>query len=334
MIKVLHLAFFVALAFGAGIRATVQAFLPIKEQQPKFLSVIPPQQKASSTLPLLGSPNTPKLPFPQWLTDFTGLKEWPGMEPPYIPLDFIDFNKIRTDVPVHAQGVCDPSLRTSGCSFDCFNCVAPDDVYTCPALSQTFDDGPSPATTKLLDNLSGSTTFFTLGVNVVRYPEIYLDTLKRGHVMGSHTWSHKFLPSLTNEQVIAQIEWSVWAMNATAGHLPKWFRPPFGGIDERVRSIVRQFGLQSVLWDFDTNDWRMLNGDNTRKEADIYADLRRFKSTHGLKGLILEHDGTMRTVDVGIEINKKILNDINQMTVPQCVGGIDYIKKFTIETSS
>ncbi|CUM67169.1 uncharacterized protein PRCAT00004862001 [Priceomyces carsonii] len=266
----------------------------------------------------------PSLPFPKWLADFTGLKAWPGNDPPYIPLDFINFNKIPKNIPRHEQGVC--KLAPSACSFDCDNCVSFDDVYTCPKLSQTFDDGPSEATQMLIDKLKTKATFFTLGVNVVDFPNVYKRAMSKGHIMGSHTWSHKFLPSLTNEEIIAQIEWSIWAMNATANHLPKWFRPPYGGTDERVRSIVRQFGMQCVLWDFDTFDWMLVDPSSGRTESQIFADLNKFKTSKNGRGLILEHDVFQRTVNTGIEVNKIVGPD--QLTVPQCVGGINYIKTF------
>ncbi|CAI5755492.1 unnamed protein product [Candida verbasci] len=267
-----------------------------------------------------------KLPFPDWLKQFTGLTEWPDLNPPYIPLDFINFNLIA-DVPIHDQAQCDnPQTRlSSSCSFDCFNCVEADDIYTCSKLVQTFDDGPSQHTKKLISNIKTKTTLFTLGVNIIRYPEIYRECVDQGHLMGSHTWSHKFLPSLSNQEIIAQIEWSIWAMNATSNHLPKWFRPPYGGIDNRVRSILRQFGMQAVLWDFDTFDWKMLDTKSIRNEEDIYKDVKQFKTTSG-KGIILEHDAIARTVDVGIEINKNILDE--QLTISQCVGGLNYIKIF------
>lgn len=261
-------------------------------------------------------------PFPKWLSDFTGLREWPGVDPPYIPLDFIDFKKISS-FPSYSQANC-PVTR-DGCSFDCFKCVEPDDVFTCSKLSQTFDDGPSPATPKLLNLLNHKTTFFTLGINVVRFPEIYREVESKGHLLGSHTYSHKFLPSLTNEEIIAQFEWSIWAMNATGNHLPKWYRPPYGGIDNRVRSIARQFGLQAVLWDYDTFDWKLMSNEIT--EAQILTEVSKWKSkSSSPAGLILEHDGALSTVNVAVEINK-ILSD-DQLTVAKCVGGIDYIKEF------
>ncbi|SCV02623.1 LAME_0H03466g1_1 [Lachancea meyersii CBS 8951] len=262
-------------------------------------------------------------PFPQWLTDFTGLNEWPGVDPPYIPMDFIDFKEIP-DYKRYEQGVCGVNPPES-CSFDCDRCLAPDDVYTCRRISQTFDDGPSLATERLLNSLDHKTTFFNLGMNIVNFPDMYHKILDNGHLVGTHTWSHPFMPSLTNEQIIAQLQWSIWAMNATGHHLPKWFRPPYGAIDNRVRSIARMFGLQAVLWDHDTFDWQLLAEDQTaRTEEDIYKEVQDWKRSG--TGLILEHDGTFRTVQVGVNVDKILGN--NQLTVAECVGGIDYIRTF------
>ncbi len=260
-------------------------------------------------------------PMPEWLKKLTGLNIWPGLNPPYVPLDFIDFNKIPK-IPLRTQGVC-PIIRNQ-CSFDCFKCVSHDDVYTCPKLSQTFDDGPSRHTHNLLKHLKNKSTFFTLGLNVVKYPEIYREIVQKGHLTGSHTWSHKFLPSLTNEEIISQFQWSIWAMNVTGHHLPKWYRPPYGGIDDRVRSIARMFGMQAVVWDHDSFDWQMESIPQQRTKKQILNDVMRWKEQG--RGLILEHDVYKSTTDLGIEINKILGSD--QMTVAQCVDGIDYVKVF------
>lgn len=260
-------------------------------------------------------------PFPNWLENFTKLNQWPGKEPPYIPLDFIDFKKIP-NIPIRQPGTC-PTTRTQ-CSFDCFKCISYDDVYTCPKLSQTFDDGPSKHTLNLLNNIDSKSTFFTLGLNVVKNPDIYKEIKDRGHLLGSHTWSHKFLPSLTNEQIIAQFEWSIWAMNATGNHLPKWYRPPYGGIDDRVRAIARMFGMQAVLWDNDSFDWQMESKPRKRSKKQILNDIKVMKRKG--KGIILEHDVFKSTTDLGIEINEIIGSD--QLTVAQCVDGLNYVKEF------
>ncbi|VEU19604.1 DEKNAAC100328 [Brettanomyces naardenensis] len=162
-------------------------------------------------------------------------------------------------------------------------------------------------------------------MNVVRYPETYLKAYSKGHLMGTHTWSHKFLPSLTNEQLVAQFEWSIWAMNATAHHIPKWYRPPYGAIDDRVRAVARAFGMQAVLWDHDLVDWGMEASPPIRTKQRILDDARRFKA-EGKGGLSLEHDAYASTVDAAIEVSK--IFGADQLTVAQCVDSIDYIRRY------
>jgi chitin deacetylase len=253
--------------------------------------------------------------FPSWLKDMTGLLQWPSEKPPYVAIPQIDLSTVPKDVPLRELGDCKGVDKTH-CSFDCYRCVAVDDITTCPVMSQTFDDGPSPSTPKLLLELQSKTTFFTQGINVVRFPEIFRQQHAAGHLLASHTWSHAHLPSLTNEEVVAQIQWSIWAMNATAGVVPKYFRPPYGAIDERVRAITRQFGLIAVFWDRDTFDWRL--NDNSKPEHEVYQDVRNWKSEKS-NALILEHDSTIKTVNAGIDISKILGPD--QLTVADCVRG-------------
>lgn len=253
-------------------------------------------------------------PFPMWLADITGMTQWPGEVPPYIPMDSVDLGKVPS-IPLRTFGDCS-SIDRSSCSFDCYRCVAPDDIVTCPEISQTFDDGPSPATPKLLEELNHKTTFFTQGINVVRFPETFRNQHAKGHLLASHTWSHGNLPSLSNEDVIAQLQWSIWAMNATAGIIPRYFRPPYGAIDDRIRAITRQFGLISVFWDKDTFDWRVNDGSKTPE--DVYDDVNRWKRDSS-NGLILEHDSTIKTVNVGVRVGN-ILGS-RQMTVAECING-------------
>ncbi|AAS51884.1 ADL036Cp [Eremothecium gossypii ATCC 10895] len=259
-------------------------------------------------------------PFPAWLTELTGLSQWPDADPPYIPIESIDLSKVP-DYKPYREGECHLNPPES-CSFDCYKCLAIDDVHTCPRLSQTFDDGPSEATLELLGHLNHKTTFFNLGYNIVRNPAVYRQVMAAGHLIGTHTWSHPFLPSLTNEQVVAQLQWSIWAMNATGNHLPRWFRPPYGGIDNRIRAIARQFGLTTVLWDRDTFDWMLQSSEFSRTEQQILDDVTEWMRTG--TGLILEHDGHERTARMGIQVNDMI--GPNQMTVAECAGGVDYLQ--------
>lgn len=254
-------------------------------------------------------------PFPDWLREITQLSAWPGEHPPYIPQNHVNLSQVPNYIPRRRLGDCS-SVERSHCSFDCYRCIATDDIASCPVLSQTFDDGPSPSTPKLLDEFPTRTTFFTQGINVIRFPSIFRQQHADGHLLASHTWSHGNLPGLSNEEIAAQIQWSIWAMNATAGVVPRYFRPPYGAIDDRVRAITRQFGLVAVFWDRDTFDWRV--NDNSKTEREVYSDLRQWKND-GPSGLILEHDSTIKTVNVGINVAH--LLGQNQMTVAECVNG-------------
>lgn len=260
--------------------------------------------------------------FPEWLQVITGLSEWPGADPPYIPLEFIDFSIVPNYAP-REPGEC--PINRELCSYDCYKCFAYDDICTCEKLSQSFDDGPSIHTLTLLDRLESKSTFFTLGVNVVRHPEIYHRIMEEGHLIGSHTWSHKFLPSLSNEEIVAQFQWSIWAMNATGNHLPKWYRPPYGAIDDRVRSIARQFNMQAVLWSHDTFDWQIASNLHDRSKQDVLNDVFNWKGSE-VGGIVLEHDVYESTVDAAMGVHEIIGQD--QWTMAQCAYGPDYVEEF------
>lgn len=100
-------------------------------------------------------------PFPEWLTEFTNLTQWPGIDPPYIPLDYINLTEVP-ELDRYYPGQC-PKISREQCSFDCYNCIDVDDVTSCFKLSQTFDDGPAPATEALLKKLRQRTTFLFWG---------------------------------------------------------------------------------------------------------------------------------------------------------------------------
>ena len=127
-------------------------------------------------------------------------------------------------------------------------------VDKCVAL--TFDDGPGQFTGRLLDELSEAeahATFFVLGENVKKYPDEAKRIVDEGHQIGSHSWDHKDITTLTAEGIEHEVDWTDQAVQDAAGVTPGVFRPPYG-----AHGVVydRLIAKPLVLWDVDTLDWK------------------------------------------------------------------------------
>lgn len=126
----------------------------------------------------------------------------------------------------------------------------------------TFDDGPSANTQFALDALNRHQikgTFFVTGTQALANPEMLLKTHQAGHQIGIHTFSHSYLTSLTNEQIIAELVWTAKIIKDITGVTPTVFRPPYGDVDERVRFIARELNLKVIIWNKDSNDFKLSN---------------------------------------------------------------------------
>lgn len=137
-------------------------------------------------------------------------------------------------------------------------------------VALTFDDGPHPDTTPwLLEELETHglrATFFVIGRQVERFPELAQRIADEGHDLANHTYDHPDLRHLGDEAVATQLRVSNEIIAATTGVTPRWFRPPFGATSDRVRAQVDAHGMTEVIWSIDTHDWR-----SSVTEADVVA---------------------------------------------------------------
>lgn len=139
-----------------------------------------------------------------------------------------------------------PLVRDVGAGPDC-------ERLACVAL--TFDDGPSAATSGLLDDLAEArvkATFFIVGDQARAYPDQLKREVAEGHAIGNHTRTHPLLASLTPAQVHDELADGEDAIAGITGTRPLLVRPPYGSYSAAVRS----FGHPLVLWDVDTMDWQ------------------------------------------------------------------------------
>ncbi|ORX97530.1 glycoside hydrolase/deacetylase, partial [Basidiobolus meristosporus CBS 931.73] len=214
--------------------------------------------------------------------------------------------------------------------WTCGNCVAPDDIVTCPkpkVWGLTFDDGPSQNTTFILDYLKQNNMkamFCVVGSRVVQNPEILKRTYQEGHEICVHTWSHTALTSQSNDQIVAEMKWTEKAIHDTIGVVPKYMRPPFGDIDNRVRAIMRGLGYKVILWNMDTSDWKLnspgsnYNPDNVRQTFVDFINTRVPTLQQGV--ISLEHDLRAEGVkQFPIAVNLMKTAGFSMISVGQCL---------------
>lgn len=167
----------------------------------------------------------------------------------------------------------------------------------------TFDDGPHQTLTpKLLDLLAQKkikVTFFVLGENVERHPEILKRAVAEGHEIGNHSWSHPNLAKLSQEKVRDQLKRTDDLIRQTIGFRPKIMRPPYGSLTSKQRQWVHEeFGYNVILWEVDPLDW---------KEPGPAVVARRIISQTKPGFIILSHDIHAQTIDAMPEVFDALL---------------------------
>ncbi|MDD4569836.1 MAG: polysaccharide deacetylase family protein [Tepidanaerobacteraceae bacterium] len=129
-------------------------------------------------------------------------------------------------------------------------------------VALTFDDGPdSVYTPEILDILKERdvrATFFLIGKNVSRYPEIAQRMVMEGHSIGSHTHSHKSLIPLSAKSTYKEIKNAEVAIEEATGIRPTLFRPPRGVYSSYARDLLKEERYTLVLWDLSAVDWAEL----------------------------------------------------------------------------
>ncbi|HYP12807.1 MAG TPA: polysaccharide deacetylase family protein, partial [Bryobacteraceae bacterium] len=129
-----------------------------------------------------------------------------------------------------------------------------------PAVALTFDDGPSPSTPRLLEllqQLAIPATFFQVGVNVRRLPDITRTISDLGHELANHTDTHARLWLQSPSAVRLEIELAQSTILQAAGKAPKWFRAPYGVRWFGVAAAQRDLKLTGAMWTVIGLDWKL-----------------------------------------------------------------------------
>jgi len=121
------------------------------------------------------------------------------------------------------------------------------------AIYLTFDDGPIPEVTPwVLDTLKkheAKATFFCIGDNVRKHPEIFKQITAQGHTVGNHTFHHKNGWKTKYEAYLEDCKLCEDVMNIGGEEASKLFRPPYGKLTARQSKALRQQGYKIIMWD-------------------------------------------------------------------------------------
>jgi peptidoglycan-N-acetylglucosamine deacetylase len=128
------------------------------------------------------------------------------------------------------------------------------------AVALTFDDGPWPHTTQqmltILSQRQAPATFFVVGRQVERYPELVHREVAAGMAIGSHSYRH---PQPFDRLPVARIRDEITQGRRTLvplGIHPVGFRPPGGATSPAVTAAAQELGDRTVLWSVDPADWQ------------------------------------------------------------------------------
>ncbi|HEX4525518.1 MAG TPA: polysaccharide deacetylase family protein [Gaiellaceae bacterium] len=153
-------------------------------------------------------------------------------------------------------------------------------------VALTFDDGPhaagTPAVLEVLAQARATATFFLVGEQVVRRPELAREIVAAGHEVAVHGFKHTLLLRRRVAAVAADLDRAVDAIGEATGVRPTLYRPPYGILSSGALEHVRSRGWRPLLWSTWGRDWE--------RRATPQSIARR--ATRGLRpgDVVLLHD--------------------------------------------
>ncbi len=137
------------------------------------------------------------------------------------------------------------------------NAVVTKPVHGTVAL--TFDDGPSPIYTPqilaILKKYNIKATFFMVGNNAQKYPDVVKQVLADGHAIDNHTLSHQNLTKLNSDQLYKEVVTPQIIINNIINQKPVCLRYPYGASNSHVRDFIRSQGMVPVPMGFNSFDY-------------------------------------------------------------------------------
>lgn len=128
------------------------------------------------------------------------------------------------------------------------------------SLALTFDDGPSESTPRILEVLArygAPATFFQIGANVERLPEVARAVRDAGHAIGNHSHTHRLLSLRSGWFIERELRRAQETIEAHTGVRAQWFRAPYGVRWFGLAEAQRRLRLMGVMWTVIGYDWKL-----------------------------------------------------------------------------
>jgi cellulose synthase/poly-beta-1,6-N-acetylglucosamine synthase-like glycosyltransferase/peptidoglycan/xylan/chitin deacetylase (PgdA/CDA1 family) len=160
-------------------------------------------------------------------------------------------------------------------------------------IALTFDDGPDPRwTSRIARELKAAgvpATFFLIGSQAARYPDVVRTLVRDGHELGNHTFTHVLLPGVPAWERRMQLDMTEAAVAGITGHYTRLIRPPYSATpdavtprDDRVLAGLAGRHYYVVLADYDSEDWQ---------RPGIPAIVHNASPPRTTGGIVMLHDG-------------------------------------------
>lgn len=187
-------------------------------------------------------------------------------------------------------------------------------------VALSFDDGPEPNwTPQILDILRDKqvkATFFVIGKEMDKYPDIAQRIVDEGHIVGNHTYHHINLNNVPPEKMIQEIDEGAAAIAKYTERKPKLLRPPFGAQNPKVIEVANNKNNFVILWSIDTEDWRGLDANTIRA---------RVIPIIGNGSIVLQHNGEGPNLQGTVQALPLIIDEIRArgftiVTIPELLN--------------
>lgn len=176
-------------------------------------------------------------------------------------------------------------------------------------VALTFDDGPYPPyTDQILDILKEyqvPATFFVIGQNAAKHPDLVRRIVREGHQVGNHSYHHIDLLKADRNVLAEEIDRTSQVIRDITGQSPNFVRPPHGFRDPVVMEAMRERGLTVVEWSVMSRDW-------TNPGVETIVNRTVSKVRNG--SVVLLHDGDGVAQDASraqsVEATRRIIQEL------------------------